>query len=445
MIYEAIRSSGIRVRCDPVAEQHLKKQLTIKFYDYITGESKLVACYRRKYPYIWIPRHYPLPINPTLYKYTYKSIDIASKITPRDEIQARAIPFLSQNMADCILQLPPGFGKTVITIAAIAKLKIKTLVIVDQRDLVEQWVDAINKFTNLQLKPDFKAEFEQPICVVTIQKLLAIMRKDPIELWTKITKAGFGTVVFDEVHVLLGPEQFTNVAFALPIRKYIAVSATPYRLDDSGRILKYWIGGNKFSNMKEFKVTVVVKCYDSGIPDKTWRFIAYGGNVSKTRYLKMLAKQDNFYTTVVEIITKLLEKKRKILVLFERTDMIDKVSNILTSKQIAHTKYYRDVGREALSSNLILATYTKCNKAIDIPHIDTLVYATPITNVITLEQTKGRIQRKFPDKQSPLIVDLVDIAGSGPYNVTYMLDKRMKFYETSNFTVIFKDCGVYTV
>jgi len=52
-----------------------------------------------------------------------------------------------------------------------------------------------------------------------------------------------------------------------------------------------------------------------------------------------------------------------------------------------------------------VATYPMCRQGFDKPRLDTLVMATPVT---ALEQIVGRILRVHPDKQAPLVVDVVD-------------------------------------
>ena len=54
---------------------------------------------------------------------------------------------------------------------------------------------------------------------------------------------------------------------------------------------------------------------------------------------------------------------------------------------------------------VVLASYAMCSEGLDIPRLDTLVLATPRSQV---EQSVGRILRLHPEKQTPVIHDIVD-------------------------------------
>ena len=55
------------------------------------------------------------------------------------------------------------------------------------------------------------------------------------------------------------------------------------------------------------------------------------------------------------------------------------------------------------SANLYLATYAFCSEGLDLPKLDTIIFATPRSSIT---QSMGRIMRS-PDA-SPLVIDLVD-------------------------------------
>tara|TARA_B110000046_G_scaffold70199_1_gene78176 strand:- start:411 stop:1265 length:855 start_codon:yes stop_codon:yes gene_type:complete len=65
-------------------------------------------------------------------------------------------------------------------------------------------------------------------------------------------------------------------------------------------------------------------------------------------------------------------------------------------------------------------------QGLDIPRLDTLVMATPKGDVV---QAIGRIQRQHPEKQVPLVIDVVDT-----YSIFNLLRwKRWKSYKTGQF------------
>jgi hypothetical protein len=77
---------------------------------------------------------------------------------------------------------------------------------------------------------------------------------------------------------------------------------------------------------------------------------------------------------------------------------------------------------------VVLASYAMCSEGLDIPRLDTLVLATPRSQV---EQSVGRILRLHPDKQPPVVHDLVD-----QYSVFAAMGwKRRHLYRRLGFEV----------
>ena len=92
--------------------------------------------------------------------------------TLRDEQQV-ALAGVIKNPNGVIIA-PTGFGKTVLGIAAFAKLKMKTLVIVNRVAIAEQWIDKIRTFTEtvfIGKLYDKYYELNQDIDIATIQSL----------------------------------------------------------------------------------------------------------------------------------------------------------------------------------------------------------------------------------------------------------------------------------
>ena len=105
------------------------------------------------------------------------------------------------------------------------------------------------------------------------------------------------------------------------------------------------------------------------------------------------------------------EKERKILILSERLEHLDKMklyidnnSNISTSKYIGGMKESKL--EKAEEADIIFSTYQMSSEGLDIPTLNTIVLTTSRKNV---EQSVGRILRKQSGYNTvPLIIDIVD-------------------------------------
>jgi superfamily II DNA or RNA helicase len=75
--------------------------------------------------------------------------------------------------------------------------------------------------------------------------------------------------------------------------------------------------------------------------------------------------------------------------------------------------------------DIIIGTYNMASEGYDNPRLDTLLLATPKSDV---EQAVGRILRK-KNENSPLVIDIQDFYS----NFTYSNYKRLNFYKKRGF------------
>ncbi|MGL5311794.1 MAG: DEAD/DEAH box helicase [Peptostreptococcaceae bacterium] len=131
--------------------------------------------------------------------------DIDLKFGPRDEEQGIAINKLFNEMTQgfgyCCLSAPPAAGKTYMAVNLMSKLSQKTLIIVDMRLLIDQFIESITRFSDIKeseigLISDGKVDIDnKKVIIATAQTL--IKKK---ELYPRLEKE-IGFVIVDEVHV----------------------------------------------------------------------------------------------------------------------------------------------------------------------------------------------------------------------------------------------------
>ncbi len=201
-----------------------------------------------------IKRYIPKPIN-------WRKLDkIAKKQFELRFYQQDALDIWKKNLNFASEQLPTGAGKTVIGIGAIWEVKERTLILVPNLDLVEQWKQRITSFlgvpeSEIGIFSGVKKEFEKDIVISTYQLLSQYIQDYKIgsgEL-VKIKKAGlydeedtvvkqrralstvstavnyfrsnFGLLIADECHHVQA-STFKEIALGLDIPKRLALSAT---------------------------------------------------------------------------------------------------------------------------------------------------------------------------------------------------------------------------
>jgi len=432
---EAIKSFGIKIQKDSIAENQYRmlcRDLTCITTSYV-GEKLIQSFYVERNNNIFIPRHYPIHricpdikiVNATS---PGKDIDIEHNIKYRP-VQEKAVKFIKECWRegyDPIIKLRPGIGKTVLTIGAIAELKKKTIVVVDRRKLVNQWHDRFKTFANADVSIlDLDKIGDHSIYITTVQKMLYGIKNYGHDLLMKLLEIDPGIVVFDEVHSLIGPEQFTKVSLLFRPRQFIFLSATPVKAGPLAKIFHYWIGDKLFTSSYDIEPVIVPVIIHSNISNKTIKWICWGGKLNIAKYVKQLCKNETYIGDIVNLVYKLRAEGRRVLVLAHQIKMLEAMLEKLGKDQVG-TFYGKK--RCDLSQNIILATYSMCNKAIDLDH-DTLILATPISGSITLEQSIGRVLRS----KSPKVYDIIDSTVKTVEALYY--NRRYSFYRSHNWQV----------
>lgn len=393
--------------------------------------------------YLVIPRNFPLQkflkekfviIDK---RHTGFPINISHKITPRSEAQKSAIKTLIENES-AILQLAPGVGKTVISIYAIAERKVKTFILVHRDSLVDQWKERILNFTDLDpsdisriRSESFVEDLKKSISICTTQTFLSLLKRNPEEFLLAINDANIGAFFGDEVHTTVGAPTFSECSIRIPAKYTYGLSATPYRYDGNGDIIEYHLGkvfsDDDIIGTMPVNVTVILSNFEIDTPLR-YRYIRWGGEFQRSRYLNLLKKSDTFMNIAKSLIDK-LSTNREVIFVAERIKLIDEL--FLYAKTIDKSKFYRDAKLDAMKAKITFATPGKVRDGIDAPWKDCVVMTSPISNI---EQLSGRVQRFKEDKKQPIMIDMVDI---GCRDIARTFFNRLKFYESKKWKVTF--------
>ena len=161
----------------------------------------------------------------------YSGLDIDIKFS--SELRDKQKPVVKKFIKEAkekgggIISVPCGFGKTVLSLYLISKLKKKTIVIVHKEFLMNQWEERIQYFL-----PDAKiGKLQGDVikikdCDIVLGMLQSISMRDyDLELFSD-----FGFVIYDECHHL-GAEVFSKSLSKVTCKYTLGLSATPDRSD----------------------------------------------------------------------------------------------------------------------------------------------------------------------------------------------------------------------
>ncbi len=362
---------------------------------------------------------------------------LKSELPPQQKAHDTAIARMkAHRVSGTILNLYCGAGKTVIGIATAITHHKRTLILVHTVDLLEQWIERLSRFA-----PNARVgRMQQSRCDVLGNDFVVGMiqsiatRSD----YSQEVMKTFGLCIVDECH-RIACRFFSSSMTKIPCAHVIGLSATAYRKDGMDNLLFWSCGKIAFSIIRPY-VEVIVRMieHDSTIRVRKLR----GGlRLNRSRMLNDLATEHSRNEKIFTQILQLFSEGRTIILLTERIAMIDILAQRLRETSSIHAeetgictgKVSQATRDQALTKRIILATYQKAREGLDVPILDTLILASPVSDVI---QATGRILREMPSKGTPLIVDIWDkiepFVGSGYSRRRYYRKKRFSVMEAKD-------------
>ena len=384
------------------------------------------------------------------------------------------VPFLDEVMActenyyDFIAKAHTGFGKTISSLIIAARLGRSTVVIVDQTNLRDQWLEPLKDLFGMTIEGGHIGIIQGPKCdykgkIVTLAMIQTLsQRKFKQEVYDY-----FGTAIFDEVHIT-GAPTFSEVLqhFSATIR--FGVSATPIRKNSSNALIQFNLGKVRAAAEKEHAESSVYYMLNQSL-------YSWYGNVSPKvgRIITEVSEDGARNRLICDTLTGLLENDRDTIAMSDRIDHLNDLRNMMyymgvdeddiglyTGRQpfyrfakepkparrpygLIKDAEYTPVSLQLIAkkipkarlehvknnAKLILSTYGMTAKAFDVPRLSAGMDLTPRS---TAEQIQGRILRELKGKKKPIWVTILDINN---YRLVYSFVGRLQDYPKSNSRV----------
>lgn len=309
-----------------------------------------------------------------------------------------------------IVQAKPGWGKTVVALAISAALRVPTLVVVHKEFLMDQWIERIGKFlpaAKIGRVQQDECDFRGKTVVMGMVHSLGGEQPYPDDLWEWP-----GLLMVDECH-RIGARTWAPVPPRFKAKYRLGFTATPRRKDGADDVFWQHIGPIVFAGKEERLKVIVKRVWSKFKLVKTDRFNPH--LAPRSLLLRFLTKSRHRNDMIVDQLISAVEAGRKILVLSERLQHLQDMENQLrklwphVAGEVSIGQYVGGRTKEQLErssrAKVIFATVQYAAEGLDIPAMDTLFLTTPMSDV---EQAVGRIQRPFPGKKDPIVVDFRD-------------------------------------
>lgn len=338
-----------------------------------------------------------------------------------------------------LLELPCAYGKTVLSLNIISKLKKKTFIIVHKEFLMNQWIERIQQFLPNAKVGKIQGQIididNKDIVIGMLQSLS--MKEYPFEIFQS-----FGLTIIDEVHHI-SSEVFSNSLFKIVTKYMLGLSATMNRKDGTTRVFKMFLGDIIFKGKRDEERDVIVKGIEYVVNDEEFNkeIIDYRGNPAYSSMISKLCEYNKRSEFILKILSDMLNENpdQQIMILAHYKNILKYLHDAIKNRNIASVGYYlggmKEVAlKETESKKVVIATYAMAAEALDIKTLTTLIMATPKTDI---EQSVGRILR---EKHShPIVVDIID--SHGIFKNQWV--KRKAFYKRENYKILYSTSEIY--
>ena len=359
---------------------------------------------------------FPFPVYDTRPR-TFPRVDLRSSVVldakePSKTYQRESSAALL-GTDDGILCLRCGAGKTVVALHAAAQLHVPILIIVNEKGLVEQWLEEIETF--LGVKPvdvgvvgDGRFDWKRSITLAIVNTLAKRARDNrlPPEM-----RLHFGVVIADEAHIMGAP--YFNLAVPPFVGRRWGLTATPTREDQFDPLLKYTMGRVRYTYLvPDLKPSVEFRQLPTDIKriphiechDRTGEF-----HFGKT-YAYLAEYVPERTDQIVNDIMDAVLEGRQCLVLTHSRHMCELLGERIPGSGVVHGGVKGTERRENIvQGNPVISIMQLGKQALNKPSLDTLFVCEPLSKRGVIQQIMGRVLRKFSRKKEPLVVFFEDV------------------------------------
>lgn len=338
---------------------------------------------------------------------------------------------------------------TVMAVAAICRMKQRAIIMADQKDFLDGFLETFEALTNMkELEeqagtkligfPKTLKDYETfQVILVTYQQLIKDSEMSRKRL--KLLRMNYGTLAVDEVHRTCAPE-FSKVLGKMKARSRFGLSATPKK-KNKREVLAYNLIGPVIATTRAEAMCPVIVVHPT--PDTVRTKAQFNGQAGWTKFCQFLSRHEDRNMQIVQMAVKDVKAGRSVCIPIMYKEHADKLKREIDfalgydtsvvalfmggSKEAKKRKQVVDDARSG-KIKVVIGIRSLIQLGINIPCWDTLYYILPMSNEPNWEQESYRILTPMPDKPTPRIRMFLDKymqRSVGCFKVT--LQASMKF------------------
>ncbi len=479
------RSSGIYIPTENLsakAVNHLKRIAAFKNPEFyaklgmrlpVYNLPRIISCPEIKDDYLMLPRGCE-EAAVDFFKSNGVEVGIEDKTNPGQRIdvefmgslyeeQQRAIEALEAHRCGT-LYATTAFGKTVTAAALIARKKVNTLILVHTKALLDQWRERLEEYLSTDFQPEQQSKgrgrrkkFQQFGALSSIENTLngkidiALLQSCMSDNEVKPFVHHYGMVIVDECHHAPAVN-FERVLREVNASYVYGLTATPIRKDGHQPII--------FMQCGEIRYTVDSKSQQSKqsfrrllIPRFTSHrnLKADGGNYAQV--IDELIENGSRNKLILDDVASNLSEDRTPIILTARTAHVDLLAeecrkicpNVIRLVGNDSAKAKREVMAQLShvpddEPLVVVATGKYVGEGFDLPRLDTLMLALPVSWKGLIAQYTGRLHRNYPGKNETRIYDYIDLRVPV---CDSMYRKRLHGYKAVGYSIAVANEGLF--